>query len=127
MLASITLLMALTSPRGRRSVTMTQQLTGDQRHWTEADIPELSGKTAVVTGANTGLGLQAARVLAGRGAQVVLACRNADKAGPAAGQTSPASAGANVAVVRLDLASQASVRTAAEEIRARFEPVDLLV
>jgi NAD(P)-dependent dehydrogenase (short-subunit alcohol dehydrogenase family) len=106
---------------------MTQPLAGGQRHWTEADIPDLSGRTAVVTGANTGPGLQTARVLAARGAQVVLACRNPDKAGHAAGQIAAASPVASTSTVRLDLASLRSVRTAAEEIRARFPRVDLLI
>jgi NAD(P)-dependent dehydrogenase (short-subunit alcohol dehydrogenase family) len=90
--------------------------------WTETDIPDLAGRTAIVTGANNGLGLRIARVLAERGAQVVLACRNTDKAGQAAERI-----GAGASVVRLDLASQASVRTAAEEIRDRFPRVDLLI
>jgi NAD(P)-dependent dehydrogenase (short-subunit alcohol dehydrogenase family) len=106
---------------------MTQQAGVGQRHWTEADVPDLSGRTAVVTGANTGLGLQTARVLAARGAHVVLACRNLDKAGRAAGQIALASAEARTSAVRLDLASQSCMHSAAEEIRARFPSVDLLI
>lgn len=98
------------------------QLSGDRRRWTEADIPDLSGRTAIVTGANAGLGLRTASVLADHGARVVLACRNADKAGHAA-----AVIGASASVVRLDLASQSSVREAAAEIRARYPLVDLLI
>lgn len=50
---------------------MTKRQAGGQQNWTEADIPDWSGRTAVITGANAGLGLQAARVLAARGAHVV--------------------------------------------------------
>jgi NAD(P)-dependent dehydrogenase (short-subunit alcohol dehydrogenase family) len=96
-----------------------------RRNWTEADIPDLAGRTAIVTGANTGLGMRIARILAERGAHVVLACRNTDKAGQAAEQI--AATGAGASVVRLDLASQASVRTAAKEILDRFPRVDLLI
>src|SRR5215472_2578102 len=106
---------------------MTQRPADAHRHWTEADIPDLSGRTAMVTGANTGLGLQTARVLAARGAHVVLACRNRDKASHAAAAIAAASPGARTSIVRLDLASQSSVRRAAGEIRARLPSVDLLV
>jgi NAD(P)-dependent dehydrogenase (short-subunit alcohol dehydrogenase family) len=106
---------------------MTNQPADHHRPWTEADIPDLSGRTAVVTGGNNGLGLQTAGVLAGRGAHVVLACRSTDKAGRAADQIKAATPGADVSVVRLDLASQSSVRSAATEIRARFPRLDLLI
>jgi NAD(P)-dependent dehydrogenase (short-subunit alcohol dehydrogenase family) len=92
------------------------------RHqWTEADIPDLAGRTAVVTGGNAGLGLQIARVLAARGAQVVLACRSVGKGRTAAAEVRGA------AVVRLDLASLRSVRAAADEIRAAYPRLDLLI
>src|SRR5690348_2854339 len=106
---------------------MTKRRAGDQQNWTEADIPDQSGRTAVVTGANAGLGLQAARVLAARGAHVVLACRNLDRAGQAAKRIAAESPAAGPSVVCLDLASQSSVRAAAEEIRARFPQLDLLI
>ena len=111
--------------------------------WTEADVPDQRGRTAVITGANTGLGFQTARVLATRGAQVVLACRDLGRAkeaaarilgdGPRAAGAPPAGAppaGAppvGVQAVRLDLASLTSVREAADEIGTAYGPVDLLI
>jgi NAD(P)-dependent dehydrogenase (short-subunit alcohol dehydrogenase family) len=97
------------------------------RHWTAADIADLTGRTAVVTGANAGIGFETARVLAGRGALVVLACRNFGKAREAADRITAAYRQARTGVVRLDLASLASVREAAEEIRATYPRIDLLI
>ena len=54
-------------------------------NWTARDMPDQSGKTAIVTGANSGLGLETARALAAKGATVILACRNLEKANEANG------------------------------------------
>ncbi len=93
-----------------------------QSAWTASDIPDQTGRTAVVTGANGGLGLETARALAAAGAHVVMAARDQEKA-TAARATVEGSA----EVVPLDLASQASVRSAAEAILAAHERIDLLV
>jgi NAD(P)-dependent dehydrogenase (short-subunit alcohol dehydrogenase family) len=95
--------------------------------WAEADVPDLTGRTAVVTGANAGLGLQIAQVLAGHGAHVVLACRNAGKAAAAADLIRRDRGPAAVSVVQLDLASLDSVRRAAGEIAASHPRLDLLL
>src|SRR3984957_11048357 len=100
--------------------------------WTEADVPAQRGRTAVITGANTGLGFETARVLAARGAQVVLACRDLGRAKEAAarilsGRPEPAGTSpVDVRAVRLDLASLASVHEAADEISSARGPIDLL-
>jgi NAD(P)-dependent dehydrogenase (short-subunit alcohol dehydrogenase family) len=112
--------------QSQRTEQTRQQGVGRQR-WTEADIPDLTGRTALVTGANAGLGLRTAGVLAARGAHVILACRNPDKAEQAARRIAAESPAATTSVVRLDLASQASVRSAAEEIRVGFPALDLLI
>jgi NAD(P)-dependent dehydrogenase (short-subunit alcohol dehydrogenase family) len=95
--------------------------------WTAADIPDQTGRTAVVTGANGGLGLETARALAAAGAGVVMAARNADKAATAVADIRRGVPDAALEVVALDLGSLASVREAAERILATHEQVDILV
>jgi NAD(P)-dependent dehydrogenase (short-subunit alcohol dehydrogenase family) len=95
--------------------------------WTAANVPDQTGRTAVITGANTGIGYETAAVLAGRGASVVLAVRSLDKGKDAAARITAATPGADVTVQRLDLASLDSVRAAAGELRSRYETVDLLI
>jgi NAD(P)-dependent dehydrogenase (short-subunit alcohol dehydrogenase family) len=95
--------------------------------WTAERIPSQAGRTAVVTGANSGLGLVAARELARAGANVVLACRDTAKAEDAARSIGVEVADAAVAVEALDLASLDSVRSFAERISADRPGVDLLI
>jgi NAD(P)-dependent dehydrogenase (short-subunit alcohol dehydrogenase family) len=104
-------------------VSQQTRARGDIR-WTEADVPDQAGRTVVITGANTGIGFEAARVLAARGARVILACRDVGRAEDAAARIG-AAAGADV--VELDLASLGSVREAAGELRSACDRIDLLV
>ena len=94
--------------------------------WTAADLPDLSGRVAVVTGGNSGLGLETARGLASRGAHVVIACRNASKAEGALGEIRKGQPSASVEAMSLDLASLASVRAFADAYRARHGRLDVL-
>jgi len=95
--------------------------------WGVTDIPDLSGRTAVVTGANGGLGLETARALAGAGAHVAMAARNQERAAEAREQIQAGLPAASLTVVPLDLGSLASARSAAEQILAAHETLDLLV
>jgi NAD(P)-dependent dehydrogenase (short-subunit alcohol dehydrogenase family) len=97
------------------------------KRWTAADIPIQSGRTAVVTGANTGLGFETAVALARHGATVILACRDLAKVGSAVDRIRVGAGPDRVQVVRLDLASLASIREAAGEIRDLASRLDLLV
>ncbi|BBX50076.1 SDR family NAD(P)-dependent oxidoreductase [Mycolicibacterium poriferae] len=90
--------------------------------WTTADIPDQSGRTAVITGANTGLGFETAKALADKGARVVLAVRDTVK-----GRQAAARIGGDVTVQELDLTSLASIRAASEELHTRFDSLDLLI
>ncbi|MEV0355258.1 oxidoreductase [Nocardia sp. NPDC050697] len=101
-------------------------MTTDPR-WTEADIPGQHGRTAVVTGANSGLGFETARLLAERGATVVLVCRSIGNAETAADRIRETAPNAELRTVRADLLSLMSIRAAAERIRAEFDRIDLLV
>ena len=95
--------------------------------WTETDIPDQSGRIAVVTGANGGLGLETARALSGKGALVIMAARNLDKAKVARRSILDENPAANVEVRALDLASLASVEDFARRLLADHERIDLLI
>lgn len=94
--------------------------------FTDRDVPDQSGRTFLVTGANTGIGFETARVLARRGARVLLGCRSEERADAAIARIQAESAGADLEFLPLDQADLASVRAAAE--RAADEPrLDVLV
>ena len=95
--------------------------------WSTADIPDQSGRTALVTGANGGLGLATAKALAAAGAHVVMAARNAEKAEAARREILEATPAAALEIVGLDLGSQASVKQAAAEVLSRHDRIDILV
>ncbi len=94
--------------------------------WTAESMPDLSGKVIVVTGGNSGIGFAASRQLAAKGAQVVLACRDAKKAESAAAAIRTEAPGATVKVMALDLASLQSVRAFATAFEQAHDRLDVL-
>lgn len=95
-------------------------------NFTSTDVPDQSGKTFFITGANTGIGFEAAKVFAGKGARVLLGCRNAEKGKAALARIAGAHPAAEVVLVDIDLADLASVRKAAEVV-AQQPRLDVLV
>ena len=95
--------------------------------WGTGDIPDLAGTTALVTGSNTGIGLETAAALAMAGAHTVLACRNVDKAEVARAEIEGRGARGEIEILKLDLASQSQIADAAAEALERFPRIDRLV
>ncbi len=95
-------------------------------NWTVNDIPDLYGRVALVTGANSGLGLETTRALAAHGAHVIMAARNLDKGRRAEAEIKLTVPGASLELVSLDLASLASVRALAASVSQTHDRLDLL-
>src|SRR5262249_13929362 len=95
--------------------------------WTTADIPDLDGKTILVTGANSGLGYETALALAAGRPQVRLACRDQAKGRAAVAKINAATPQARTTLVPLDLASLGDIRRCAETVRAAHPRLDVLV
>jgi len=94
--------------------------------WSVRDMPDLTGRTIVVTGANSGLGLEAARAFAGRGAHVVLACRSPERAEGARASIAQSHPTASIEVMALDLANLSSVRVFGAAFAAKHDRLDVL-
>ncbi|HEY2385409.1 MAG TPA: oxidoreductase [Candidatus Binatia bacterium] len=100
---------------------------GTRAPWTAAALPDLAGRTIVVTGANSGLGWETALELARKRATVVLACRNTESGTAAAARIAASVPGAAVEVLALDLASLASIRAFVDAFHARHRVLDVLI
>ena len=94
--------------------------------WTTESLPDLSGRSIVITGANSGLGFEAALALARRGADLTLACRRLEPAREAGAAIRRQVPGAAIEVMELDLANLASIRSFSEKFRARGAPLHVL-
>jgi NAD(P)-dependent dehydrogenase (short-subunit alcohol dehydrogenase family) len=95
--------------------------------WTTTDIPDQTGRTILITGANSGLGLRSAEALAKAGARVLLGCRNAEKAEAARATVASGATGPAPEVVPMDLSDLDSVRAAAERLDGELEHLDVLM
>ena len=96
-------------------------------NWTESDIPNQENRTAIVTGANAGIGFETARILAEKGSHVILACRNQAKGEEAVERIRTKHPSASVELEILDLASLESVEKFAKQVESKISAVDLLV
>ena len=94
---------------------------------TATDLPDLTDRVVLVTGGNSGLGLESVRALAGAGAQVVLTARSREKAQAAVADVTASVPGAQLETLQLDLADLGSVRAAADEFAGRHDRLDVLL
>src|SRR5512139_2389188 len=95
-------------------------------NWTAENIPDLTDKVAIVTGANSGIGYETARALAAKGAAVILACRNKEKGELAIRQICQENPRSKIELLQLDLSDLASVRCFADEFSSHYARLDIL-
>jgi NAD(P)-dependent dehydrogenase (short-subunit alcohol dehydrogenase family) len=98
-----------------------------KHNWSAEQLPDQQGRLAIVTGANSGIGFETARVLAEKRATVIMACRNLDKANPKADEIRAAHPGCSIEVMKLDLSNLDSVREFANSFKAKHTRLDLLI
>ena len=95
--------------------------------WTHKDIPELAGKVIIITGANSGLGLESTKRLAEKGATIVMACRNLSKAEKAKAEVLSEQPNTKLDIMALDNASLDSVRAFADAFKSKYDRLDILL
>ncbi len=95
--------------------------------WNERDIPDQSGRTILITGANSGLGLRSAEALARAGGHVLMGCRSETKAKKAADAVREVASGPAPTIVRLDLSDLGSVRSCASDVLQQYPRIDVLM
>ena len=98
-----------------------------KRRWTSEDIGDQTGRVAIVTGANSGIGFETAKALAAKGATVIVASRNEQRGTDAVEAIKADLPQANVELIQLDLASLTSVRAFVATFTSRHERLDLLI
>ena len=94
--------------------------------WKPSQLHDLTGKTYVITGANSGLGFEASKMLVAKGANLVMLCRSIDRS-ESARQTLAQGAKGSVDLIQIDLSDLSSVRRAAEELRGHVSMIDALI
>ena len=102
-------------------------MTNDRiNKWISENVPEMTGKLVIVTGANSGLGLEVSKVFAAQGANLIMACRNISKGKEALNSIKEIYPGASVEVAELDLADLNSVQSFVEKITKEYKRLDIL-
>ena len=95
--------------------------------WTEKNLPDLTGKTIIITGANSGTGFAATKFMSAKGATIIMACRNPDKANRALQSIKNDNAEAKLDFIQLDLSNLASIKHFSEEFKKKYSSLDILI
>jgi len=95
--------------------------------WTEKNLPDLTGKTIIITGANSGIGFSTTKYMSAKGATVIMACRNPEKAKKALQSIKNENPGVKLEFIPLDLSSLASIEKFAEAFKEKYPSLDILI
>jgi NAD(P)-dependent dehydrogenase (short-subunit alcohol dehydrogenase family) len=97
------------------------------KHWTAENISDQKGKVVIVTGSSSGIGYEAARVLANKNAKIITAVRNLEKGEKAKAKILAQNANADLLVMQIDLSDLSSVKRFADEFNEKFDKLDILI